>query len=149
LVELVGPWSDPSDPVYIPEDTVFFVTGSRNDKGTCKMDIFKWYRGEWLRKTANDVQVGQRIGDVARVEIPPTGERVEVNFDTGAIVVDIDFARPYRMPARQPGKRGSVENTTALVYLDSSGQLREQLLDFDKVCESYNKMKNLAWKPAR
>ena len=146
-VELVGPWSDPSDPITVPLDEVIILKSSREAKGECKVEIFKWVAGVWVMKPFN-VKVGEHIGDEARVDTPRTLRDV-VNFDSGAMVVDIDFNRPYRSRSKKGGRLGPMTETVALTHVDSTGQLHESLLDLDKNSQTYKDFKSRIWKPRK
>lgn len=141
LVELVGPWSEPSDPVNIPRDTLIFARSARA-RGDAKVDIFKWVGGVWLRRTF-DAEVGGKLGGVQRVDTP-AGPRQEVDFDTKATVVDIDLQRPFK--TRRGGRPDKWAETAAIVYVDEAGQLHERLLDFDKSSAEYKSRSNAVWK---
>jgi uncharacterized membrane protein YgcG len=149
-VFLVGPWSEASDPVAIPYDTrVFLVSGSRSRDGV-RVDIFKWFEGFWVKERFN-VEVGERLGKEARVKLPD--ELPKVDFNTGNVVVDIDYDRGIRQVGRT-GRDGSfeidpLEDTVALVYMDSDGNLHERLLDIDRTAPAYKELKELVWREKR
>ncbi len=145
-VELDGPWSEPSDLVTVPEDTHFFVKSSRAERREVTVQVFKWYRGQWLDDSFS-VSVGEPVGKESRVKVPPNGDRIPVLFETGARIVDIDFRRPYRTRSRRGNKLGPMGQTTALVYVDASGRLHERLEAVDDGSEAYRDMKSRVWKP--
>jgi hypothetical protein len=145
-IELTSAWSEPSEPVTVPLDTVVFIKSARQDRRECKVDVFKWVAGEWLRRTF-DVKVGDRIGSEQRVDTPK-GQRQPVNFDAGGAVVDIDFKRPFR-PATQKGGGKADKDTTALVYVDDAGELHERLLDLDKASAEYKDKSSKVWKESK
>ncbi len=147
-VALVGPWSEPSDPITIKRDTVFFLNSSKPKDNEVKIEIFKWVTGEWVDRKFS-VTVGDTIGDITKVNTPPDGERNPVNFDTGARIVDIDFKKQYRSRKRGSSKLGPVTETTSIVYVDSTGQLHEQILEFVKNSDAYKDMRAQAWKPRK
>ena len=146
LVELVGPWSEPSGLVSVSPNTHFFVRSSRPDRGEVTVHVFKWYRGHWLDDQFG-VEAGEPIGEESRVKVPPAGDRIPVSFDTGARVVDIDFRRPFRSRNRRGAKLGAMSQTTAVVYVDESGRLHERLEAIDEDSDTYKQMKDLAWSP--
>jgi len=150
---LRGPWSAPSDPVSIPRDTRFFLAaGSPKSRDGVKVHAFKWFEGNWVEHKQT-ISVGEPIGGEHRVTITlPDGTRDHppVNFDTGAVVVDIDYDRSVR--ARRTSRRdGSIKfevaDTIALVYADAEGNLHERLLELDRSDNEYKEMKGLVQKP--
>jgi hypothetical protein len=140
---IVGPWSDPSDPVETPLDTRFFLTsGGRRERDRVKVEVFKWFEGFWVRHNFT-VSVGERIGGRKRARIE--NDNPWVDFDTGCIVLDIDFDRPFRERGTTR-KDGSFEfeavgTTVALVYVDADGDLNERLLDIDRDDPAYKELK--------
>ena len=153
---LVGEWSEPSVPVGIAPDTVFFVKSSKPGKddpaeGKCSVEVFKWYHGEWI-KARFDARVGDVVGGRKRVEAPdmegrPVRERI--NFDTGARVVAIEFDRPWyeRRGSRFTNPDG---NTTSLIWVDETGQLHENLESVDtKLDKHYSYLNGIVYKPPR
>ena len=147
-VALIGPWSEPSEPITIKRDTVFFLNSSKPRDDKVKIEIFKWIAGEWIDRKFT-VAVGDAIGDVTKVNTPPDGERNPVNFDTGARIVDIDFKKQYRSRKRGSSKLGPVTETTSIIYVDSTGQLHEQILELVKNSDAYKDMRAQSWKPPR
>ncbi len=140
IVEMVGPWSEPSEVVAIRPDTVIFLRSARANRQEVKVEVFKWDAGEWFQRSFT-VGVGQRIGEPKSVSLTD-GERRTVDFDTGAVVVDIDFRRTATVPSRR-GARLETVDTAALVYIDPSGQLHEHLMDVDKASDQYGRLKDL------
>lgn len=145
VVELVGPWSDPSEPITIDRDTIFFVKSGRSKKQDCKVELFKWVAGEWIQRSFT-LMVGSPIGEeVSRVKTH-RNDRDIVDFGTGATVVDINYSKPYWAKDKRNGRSKKAKPTTALVYVDASGNLYEQLEDFDKSSALYKEYKGIAWK---
>lgn len=141
VVEQVSPWSDPSDPFTIEPDTVIFVKSDKASKLEVKVEVFKWFTGEWFARQFN-VTVGDMIGEPKKITTPRGKELVD--FSTGATVVDIDFLRTAMIPARRGNKLENVQ-TTAFVYVDASGNLHENLLDLDKSSETYKRLRSAVW----
>ena len=144
-VALVGPWSEPSKPVRVPRDTLFYVTSSREQRNEAKIEVYKWYRGHWLEHSFSVVE-GEPIGEPAKEPAPPTGEREEIDFATGSKVIDIDFHRIYR-PRDRRGRLQAPAETTAVVYVDDNGQLFEKLEAVDKDDPLMKAMGAQVWKP--
>ena len=146
IIELTGPWSDPSDPVTIDEDTVFFTRSFRPQKKQIKVEIFKWVQGDWYANTF-DVGVGEAIGAQRRTNTKANPKGEQIDFGTGAVVVDVDARRAFR-----PKKKNRFQNpgeTQALVYVDASGQLRERLVDIDKDDPGYKALKDKVYEPPK
>lgn len=144
-VAITGEWSEPSDPIYIPPESRFFVKTAVVSKGLAKVHAFQWESGVVVTETL-EVRPGESIFDVSREDLPDGPPRV-VAFDTGATVVDLDFARPI-----YERKRGKVDfesrptETLAMVYLDADGILREKLLSLDKEAPEYRQAKGDVYK---
>ena len=146
---IIGPWSEPSGAVKIPLDTRFFLTKGTSDGSAVTVEVFKWFEGYWLNKKFK-VGIGERIGGVKRAQLP--GEKPLVDFDTGAVVVDIEREHPFRR--RDSAKDGSFDfeklaGTLALVYAGVDGSLHKRLLGLDKKSPAYDQMKESAYKPER
>ena len=139
-----GDWSPPSDVVEIPRDTMFFVKRSRPQRREVSVEVFKWFRGVWLARPFK-IDVGMPIGSPQRVRVPPDDERVAVDFDTGARVVDIDFHRPFY--ERRRGDLRKKISTTAVVYVDATGRLLERIKGLDDVDPLYKKRRSEQYEP--
>jgi len=129
-VGIAGPWSAPSEPVTIEKEMYFFVAGPASN-GSARVTVYKWYKG-WLVDEKFTVQVGQEIGgkDKTRFgdEATQTEEKVEVDFSTGAVLLDVtqDAAVPV---IKKSGKRYevTVENgATVIVVRDRDTRLVKQ-----------------------
>lgn len=144
-VLLASDWSEPTDDVYIPPDTRFFLTsGNVIDRKGAKVSVFKWYEGVWVNH-AFAIKVGSKIGDKARERIRP-GDRPEIDFDTDATVVDIDYDYLYRPKKEKARRRFTVQSarkTVALVYADSGGHLHQRILAADKGSAEYKSYKEM------
>jgi hypothetical protein len=93
---IVGPWSQPSEPVTAAPRTHYFVLGPSVNEEAANVEVWKWHRGRWLRKLFT-VAVGEAIGGVRRVTLPERDEsgrviREEVDFDTGVVVLGLSEA---------------------------------------------------------
>jgi hypothetical protein len=67
-----------------------------------------------------------------------------VDFGTGVTVVDLDFRHRATLPDRKTRRLQEVD-TVAMVYVDASGNLRQQLLEFDKNSQTYSDIKKREW----
>lgn len=136
---IAGEWSLPSAPVTVTPGTYFYVRGPKVGAPAASMEVWGWREGTWIQQTF-DVEVGDVIGGVRTVrtgELDEKGEdvRADVDFTTGAIVLDI---RNENVPVRLPGKDGaftySDKPSLVVTYLDpADGQVKEkaQVLDRD------------------
>lgn len=155
-IELVGPWSAPSEDVYIPQDTVFFLTSGNPSSGVSpKVTVFKWFEGVWTKDTFS-VDVGERIQKesqhAVRVLTDGTVDRPSVNFDAGATVIDI--VEDYQFPTKKErGKTFSfepVEPTIALVYVDhATGELGRRVLAIDRKSSALKEFKSIVFEAPR
>lgn len=146
---ITGEWSLPSVPVTVAPKRHFFVRGPRFGEPAASVDVFTWYKGNWLRETF-DVRVGEVIGDTVETK---TGEYDEdlrpkkepVRFSTGAIVLDIRMDEPvlYRRSAGREGEFAYRDTESlVLVYLDpADGQVKERLSDTDRSDPLYDRLK--------
>jgi hypothetical protein len=144
IVEQAGPWSEPSDAVTIAPDTLVFMRSDRPANLEVRLEVFKWYAGEWLMRPFA-VTIGDAIGEPRPAKTPRGDGKVTVDFGTGSTVVDIDFGHRTLVPDRRTG-RLEPATTTALTYVDASGNLRQNLLALDKASETYGQLKGLVWK---
>ncbi|MFH0982155.1 MAG: hypothetical protein V2A79_11510 [Planctomycetota bacterium] len=143
VVLLPGEWSLSSDDVAISYDTEFWLAGKKDREQLAKVDIFKWHEGAWV-KGVFEVKVGDPIGGKENVKLTDQKTTKWIDFSTGASVVDLDFQRLHR--ERKKDRKGTTtlddpKPTLAMIYLDSTGELRERFLDADKRDERYKEMK--------
>ena len=140
-VVLGGEWSAPTDPVTTTPATQFFVTRGRPDQQTVQVDVWKWHDGWWVSEDF-EVAPGDEIGGVAMIQTEELDEddrpvRAEVDFSTGAVVLDVRFDEPtqVRLDAGRAGFKYVSKETTVLVYRDpSDGRARER----DQLTDSYD-----------
>ncbi|HUW81841.1 MAG TPA: hypothetical protein VMZ31_03460 [Phycisphaerae bacterium] len=133
-IQLVGAWSDPSEPIDVEDDTYFYLASGDPANKEARVDVYKWFLAQWHKQQFR-VGVGEPIGAAKRVRImqpdgTPSERPIEVDFRTGAVLVDLDFDRDATvMEPRGTGQFELRANTGALamVYLDSEGSLGERL----------------------
>ncbi|MBN2446066.1 MAG: hypothetical protein JXO22_05050, partial [Phycisphaerae bacterium] len=149
-VVLAGEWSESSDPVTVIPPTRFFVTRSQDDKGTVLVDVWKWRDGWWVNEDF-EVGVGDMIGTTTRIPTDDLDENgrpldeEEVDFTTGAVVLDIRFNEPVstRRDSGRDGYTYITRPSVVLVYLDpTDGRVCERTLSGDSVDPIYQKLKN-------
>jgi hypothetical protein len=136
---LVGEWSLPSEPVTVTPSTHFFVRGPKAGKPAANVDVWKWRDGSWVRQPF-DVEVGDVIGGVKSLKLGETDKdakevKTDVDFTTGAVVLDLRFDQPVQQ--RIAGKGGSFsyreKPSLVMVYLDpADGQVKEKVQVFDQ-----------------
>lgn len=136
--EIVGAWSEPSDPITVTPETYFFVNGPVAGKsGAAGLDVWRWREGKWLKERFN-VEVGDVIGGVKKVKVgvddEGKDERADVDFTTGAVVLDLRFDEEVN--ERLAGKEGfktTKRKSLVLTYLDpADGQVKQRVQAFDQ-----------------
>ncbi|MGD8453765.1 MAG: hypothetical protein PVJ57_18280 [Phycisphaerae bacterium] len=148
--ELVGEWSLPSQSIQVTPSSYFFAKGPTLEKDGARVEVFKWHKGNWLSETF-DVRVGDVIGGVKKTE---TGEydenfdeiREDVDFTTGAIVLDLQFEEPAQIRV-SAGKEGQFrlrdDDSLVVVYLDpADGQVKRRLQAADRYDPIYTRLKD-------
>jgi len=140
---LYGEWSEPSERVTIQEDIYFYLVGEESSGQKARVDVFKWYLGQWVKETFK-VEPGQEIGGESKISVDVTGKDdwylEKVDFSTGAIAIDLGMRVPYQPIHSDPkGYRLSdwSSTTTSLVYMDPDGELRERLASVDTADSRY------------
>lgn len=136
---LAGEWSLPSDPITVTPATYFFVRGQKAGQPMANVEVWKWREGKWLKETF-DVGVGDTIGAIKKIKLEEEGdskaERVDVDFTTGAVVLDLRFDEKVkqRSPAGKEGEFNLREAASlVMVYVDpADGQVKERVALFDK-----------------
>ena len=118
---LMTPYSDWSDPVFVPKVTEFFLVGSFPAQGSVRVAVFSRALGQQVMETFTVVQ-GQSIGQLKEIELAhPAQEgkvsKVPVDFSTDTIAVQFDFNKPVAM------RRTAVE----MLYLDEKSQLKKMV----------------------
>ncbi len=157
IVGVPGEWSNPTPDLYIEPDTAFFLTrGNINTRSGVKVTVFKWFEGVWVEETFS-AEIGEPLGGSSRevVRVLDDGERDRplVDFDTGQVVVDIDYDYQYR-PTESRGRNeftvAPAVPTVALVYADRrTGRLEQKIYEADKASEQYKAYKDRVFEPPR
>lgn len=159
LAVLPGDWSLPTEPVTVAPSTHFFLSSGRTDKTGARVEVFKWREGKYVRRSF-DVGVGDVIGGVVKLKKEKEKESGEsasggegdrktpvfedVDFSTGAVVLDLRFDEPVEI--RQPGPKGEFTYRSKpqliMVYLEpADGQVKERVLEIDKYDPLYKKLR--------
>ena len=122
-------WSEWSAEVSIARTARFFVTGAFAGKKQLTVTVFTQSLGQWVSQKFS-IRAGEPIGGVENKVVvnPATAKEVamDVNFSTGAVAVDLDFAKQIL------SRTGRLRPTQELVYLEN-GRLMSQVrvLDLD------------------
>ncbi|MFO8013006.1 MAG: hypothetical protein R6X20_06830 [Phycisphaerae bacterium] len=124
-LEFLGPWSDPADPVSIPELSEFYFVGTFGER--INLELHKWLHGQWIIVPSAPTYIGAPVVYVksrARITVPGSGETVEkdVEIAPGVFLVDIVRQFPY-----QPKGGTRPINTNVLMYADEQGNLLRRI----------------------
>jgi hypothetical protein len=142
-----GEWSEASEPIKVAPRSHFFVLGKCLNEPAANVEVWKWYRGLWLRQRFT-VAVGDAIGAARTVRLPEPDEygravRATVDFGTGSTligmreeVVSVRTAygrngrfrwvqRPSLVAVCLDGASGSVEERSQVT--DRAADLRKRL----------------------
>jgi len=128
--EISTPFSEWSEPVAVSRRLRFFLTGNNPMAREMILTLFAHKWGQMVSRTFR-VKPGMVIGGPAQVPVRPIGgeanerKSVEVDFSTGAIVLQCDFN--YKLV-----ERGMTLTTSKLIYLDASGKLKARIQVRDK-----------------
>jgi len=137
VVALTSPWSDWGPPATIRRPTEFFVVGRFPERQIAVVRVFTERWGQRVDHRFN-VKRGEAIGrnEKKRLVHPDGTERlVDVDFNTGAIAVDLDFNRKQRIPNSKYAR-----TTTELVYVDTKGRLQTRTQLRDLASERYRQL---------
>lgn len=150
---IAGQWSFPSEPITVTPSTYFFVSGARPADHTASVEVWKWLSGRWIKQRF-DVTIGDVIGGLVRAvrtgELDESGneKKVDVDFTTGAVVLDLRFDEPIKERWPQPEGKFSYrkKTSTVLVYLDpADGQVKQRALLFDRRSKIKKRLEDEAW----
>ena len=135
VLTLTNAWSGWSDASAAPRLTEFFLVGGWAMRGQGVVEVFTRRWGRAVSERFN-VHRGEAIGgSVPKTVAPPNSqaELVDIDFATGAVVVDFDFDRKVLLP-----NSTVVSTTTELVYLDAEGKLRTRVVSTDRSRTEYD-----------
>jgi len=156
VVFIPGEWSEPTDPIYIEPTDYFFITAADPGKKSVSVDLYRWFEGYWVtNRTKIKLGVGDYVSQETRAPIPDRNDpnavdQALVNFDTGMVLLDLDFGRTYRDRRDRGG--GGVRfappaNDTAVVLVDALGNLHERWVALDKTHPEKKQVADRVWKP--
>jgi hypothetical protein len=156
-VLIAGEWSEPSDPVYVEPERLFFATNVTSDRDTrVKVEIYQWFEGVTV-KTSEYFRVGEPLYEKSRADVPlpeaPEGyENALVEFEADATVLDIAPNRPYRERLEGAGGRGSrfrPSREKTVAFVDSNGRVFERIVTTDSLNPLLREMKKRVWRRTR
>ncbi len=139
---VAGAWSEPTEPIHIPESSWFFVTREDKPKREIYAEFFRWYDGVWVKSNAANFQEGTLLVHEERVSVPSIADRTvaekpTVPFGEDLTLLDIEFALPMR--ERKSGSNpmtvkfaGQPTPATAAVFVNGKGDLQERVVAIDK-----------------
>jgi len=131
-------YSDWSDPAVFPMATEFFLTGASPQQAEVKVTVFARSLGQRVQHNFA-VKRGMLIGGKAKKTVPnpATGQlqNVVVDFSTGAVAVDFDFAKSVLDP-----KGGFVIRTVEMLYVNQRGKLRSRTSARDGDSKKYKEL---------
>ena len=146
---LAGEWSTPTAPLTVAPRRHFFVRGQAFGEPAATVDVFAWYKGNWLKEDFK-VRVGDVIGAAVEVKTPELDDdgkpiKEKVDFCTNAMVLDLRLEEPVL--CRRPAPKGEFTyretKSLVLVYLDpADGQIKEHVADLDKTDPLYKRLKD-------
>ena len=135
--ELVGPWSDPTEPIFVPADVVAFAQAPepnpRRDD-LVSFQVVRWdpQTGQTLIKT-DEAGPGDLVGEYGSVQMPSSEgggpKPVNIDFNSRAIVLDTDGGRDMIPDVGVERNQFTVPAMALLVEPDGSVVVRNQARD--------------------
>ncbi|MCK4602705.1 MAG: hypothetical protein KAU28_09575 [Phycisphaerae bacterium] len=136
VLALRTPYSEWSKPIVMPKATDFFLTGADAVGAKAYVTIFASSLGQRVSHRFG-VSRGEGIGGAVWVEVtnPVTGlrEQRQVDFMTGAVVVDFDFEKKFL-------KGNFYRQTFEMLYVDQQGKLKTRTGALDEESASFSKL---------
>jgi len=125
-------WSPWSEIASVPEITEFFVIGGDAKENRATVTVFTQVRGRTVKATFSRAP-GQAVSEerTITIETDRIRESRKVKFDTGTVVVSLDFKRVVRDKIPR--------DTVEMIYLDDKGELKRagRIADMDRDSEEY------------
>lgn len=158
VIFIAGEWSEPTDPIKIPDASLFFVTRDDAKRREIGVEFFRWYDGVWITSGAAKFNEGEKLSYETRTKVPRLDDRTAadtplVSFSADMTLIDIDFAKSNR--ERKAGtvatgvKFGQATTTTSAVFVDSAGRLVERVVSIDKAHPAKRKAAAEIWVPQK
>ncbi len=158
-VYVAGEWSEPSDPIVVAPDVEYYVVSQDERDAQVGFRVHQWYEGVWVESRKLQLAVGDAVAGEVRVEVPDledplVADLALVDFHSDAILLDVDFDRPFRDRKRGGGREGvrfggRTKGACAVALVDSSGTLSERFLPIDKDDPSLRAAQSRKWKPSK
>jgi hypothetical protein len=138
-VALVGAWSAPSEPITLADSRHFFFTGGTADKELARVEVFRFQQGRWFKDTQLNVAIGDTIGDVKPVSVG--GSRIDVDYRTGFVVVDIG-TDPAAAVGSDKGSKVGIKRqiSPVLVSMDPDGAIEPHWVAVDRINPLYKEL---------
>jgi len=138
-LELLGQWSDPTDPVTIPELMQFYFVGTFGDR--VNLELHRWIHGVWIVTPSVPRFLGGPViyvKDRARIAVPGKNETIaqDVTIDLGIFLVDVIRSFQY-----QPGGRNQPISANVLLFADPKGDLQRRIDWEDKKKAANDRLK--------
>jgi hypothetical protein len=142
--ELYGPWSDPTNEVYMPADVTPYAMGTLPPSGKSDIKVkFQVVRFDpttgWTVPRNFEASAGEVVGEIRTADIPSaegTGKKsIPVDFNTREIVLD-GSGGMQPLPPAFPG--GAIERPTIALLLRPDGGV-ETHLQYDDVANEFRK----------
>jgi hypothetical protein len=135
--ELLGPWSQPTDPVTVPADIAAYANtpepaSRRNDQ--VNFEVIKWDTGTGQTVVKNDIAApGEVVGEYGTVQVPNAdGEGAKstpLDFNSRAIVLDTIGGRQKLPEIGVERNPFEVPAIAMVVEPDGSVVIRSQAID--------------------
>jgi hypothetical protein len=158
VVFIAGEWSEPTDPIKVPDAALFFVTRDDPKRREIAVEFFRWYDGVWVSSAAAKFNEGDRLSYETRTKVPKLEDRTAadtplVSFSADMTLLDIDFAKSHRERKSGTGaagvKFGQATTTTSAVFVDSGGRLMERVVSVDKAHPAKREAAAKVWVPLK
>jgi len=132
-LEFLGPWSEPTEPVTIPELMGFYFVGTFGQR--VNLELHRWIHGQWIIVPSVPSHIGAPVvhtKDHTPIVLP-NGKTVvkDVSLSPGVLLVDVIRDFPYQPPGRNRPIR-----TRVLVYADAQGALNRRVEWADRIQSS-------------
>lgn len=158
VVFIAGEWSEPTDPIKVPDAALFFVTRDDPKRREIAVEFFRWYDGVWVSSGTAKFNEGDRLSYETRTKVPRLDDRTAadtplVSFSSDMTLLDIDFAKSHRERKSGTGaagaKFGQATTTTSAVFVDSGGRLMERVVSVDKAHPAKREASAKVWVPLK
>ncbi|MGB2938428.1 MAG: hypothetical protein WBD05_09595 [Phycisphaerae bacterium] len=134
VLALEGEWGKPSAEMHVPKLVHFYFVGTFGDRAN--LELHRWMHGQWVIARSVPCRIGMPIFHQKRrttLIVPGSQDEVTttVEFNPGAVLVDLVRDFPYTYTPPPPGKKQTVP-TSVLIFADMQGNLGERIEWEDK-----------------